>query len=120
MDLVVYTQDKHLLFIQVSKSEYARHESKRDDLFNNILYTEDEKDITIMEHYCILASKPVLTNKQNQKSWTKNQIAYFYITTSDQKNSRDNVNILSEKNYLHKLNGWDVLRQYFKSIKNKI
>lgn len=116
--MVVYTESEYLLFIQVSKSEYAKHESKRDDLFNTLYSDEKGKKVSIMEHYCHLASKPVISRDQDQKIWANERIAYFYITTSNQKSSRDQVNILYRENYLYKLNGWNVLRQHFESTKD--
>lgn len=109
VDMVIYTQNKHLLFVQVSKSKYDERVPKRDDLFKT-LYTENGKDVSIMEHFCRLTSTPALLSNQNGKVWAKSKIAYFYVTaTSDREKRR--FNILNEKNYLNKLNGWNLLKQ---------
>lgn len=102
----------------MSNLVYFKHDSKREDLYK-CLYVENNKNVTTMEHYCRLASKPVLANSQDQSAWAAHKIAYFYISTSSQRACRDRkVNILHQDNYLHELNGWNILRQHFESTKD--
>lgn len=66
----------------------------------------------MIEYYCKLASK-IVPKDQNDLTKRKD-IQYFYITKSGQQRNHDGyVNVLNENNFLHTLNGWDSIKNFF-------
>lgn len=110
--MVILTKNNDLLFIQISTSQYNAHKSKREDLFSP-LYIENGRNVSVIEHYCKLSGKNPPAPNSNKITFDKLQIYYFYITTSDQRSSRNEyVNILNRE-YLTTLTNWDQLENYF-------
>ena len=79
----------------------------------NLLFIQG-KSVSVIEHYCKLASKDVPIDLDDLTK--RKDIQYFYITVSENKKQKsydEYVNILDEKNFLISLNAWDKIKYFF-------
>ncbi len=112
-DFVIYTQNKELLIIKISKSVYdQQHKIKRMDLFKK--YNVNEETISIIQHYCNLTRNSIKPHKNwTRQAFCKNKIFYVYITCNKSTMEDENLIYVLDRNYLKTLTGWDKLENYF-------
>lgn len=83
VDLIVYTKQEVLIFVQISISAYKNHGSKRDHIFTQPM--ETQKDLSVYQYYTSLAvtrnNEPKWKNAKNhtQKTFLQDT-CYLYVS----------------------------------------